>query len=308
MPNPALTSIAEEARNNAGAAAAALGRLPDGVSVARFIADYAAVGRFDHYRHIPDAARAALAQVTTAQGPEAARSFLRAALGQGVAELIVSGRLEALPSRIVHHHSKQLQRIASAIANDADWFDPDSDLLLKDLGLVTLRLYAAAAQLLDTRCGIPRSLIFREGLAAVPKNLLKFVQLGGFKPFIQIHTHLSFLDDFNEEGWNECYRCCADLYQVRPDLLGMYGSSWFYDPVLADISPRLDYLREIPVKGGAQLIFVEEGGEALDNALSTSPSRRKLHDEGKYMPRSYMMAWGRQQQMAWAARNPGGAA
>lgn len=308
MPNPALTSIAEEARNNAGAAAAALGRLPDGVSVARFIADYAAVGRFDHYRHIPDAARAALAQVTTAQGPEAARSFLRVALGQGVAELIVSGRLEALPSRIVHHHSKQLQRIASAIANDADWFDPDSDLLLKDLGLVTLRLYAAAAQLLDTRCGIPRSLILREGLAAVPKNLLKFVQLGGFKPFIQIHTHLSFLDDFNEEGWNECYRCCADLYRVRPDLLGMYGSSWFYDPALAGISPRLDYLREIPVRGGAQLIFVEEGGEALDNALSTSPSRRKLHDEGKYMPRSYMMAWGRQQQMAWAARNPGGAA
>ena len=134
------------------------------------------------------------------------------------------------------------------------------------------------------------------------------MQLGGFKPFIQIHTHLSFLDDFNEEGWNECYRCCADLYRVRPDLLGMYGSSWFYDPALADISPRLDYLREIPVKGGAQLIFVEEGGEALDNALSTSPSRRKLHDEGKYMPRSYMMAWGRQQQMAWAARNPGGAA
>ena len=148
--------------------------------------------------------------------------------------------------------------------------------------------------------------MFKEGLAGVPTNLLKFARLGGFKPYVQIHTHLSYLDEFNEEGWNECYRCCADLCRVRPELLGMFGSSWFYDPVLADISPRLDYLREIPVKGGAELLFVEEGGGAVGNALSTSPSRRKLHEEGKYMPKSYMLAWGRKAQMAWAERNPGG--
>ena len=306
MPHPALMILAEEAGYNASRAAGALGRLPDGISVAGVIADFATVGDFDHYRHVPDPVRSALAQVEALGGRDALRLFLRAVLGQGIAELITSGRLEALPPRIVHHHSKQLRRIAAAIAEDADWFDIDSDLFLKDVGLVTLRLYAAAAQLLDTRCGIPRSLLFRQGLAKIPAIALKFTRLGGFKPYIQIHTHLSNLEDFNEEGRNECYRCCADLYRIRPDLLGMFGSSWFYDPVVEELSPRLDYLRRIPVLGGAELFFVEAGGGAIGNAISTSPSRRKLYEEGKYMPTSYMLAWGRQQQMSWAERNPGG--
>ncbi len=304
MSNPALTTIAEEARAHARGLSVALGRLPEGVSFSGFIRDFAAVGSLDHYRHVPEAAQAMVHQLVAAQGDSASRAFLRGALGQGVAELIDSGRLEALPPRIVHHHAKHLKRIAAAIAADADWFSLDSDLFLKDCGLVTLRLYAGAAQLLDPRCGIPRSLVAKGGIGAVPANLLKFVRLGGFKPFVQIHTHLSNLDDFNEEGWNECYRCCADLYRVMPGVLGMFGSSWFYDPILADISPRLNYLRDIPVMGGAELLFVEKGGGAIGNAIATSSSRRQLYEEGKYMPTSYMLAWGRQAQSDWATRNP----
>lgn len=304
MPNPALTTISAEARGHAARIAAALGRLPDGVGLSGFMRDYAVVGSLDHYRHVPETAQAMVRQLVATQGDEAARAFLRAALGQGIAELIDSGRLEALPPRIVHHHSKHLRRITAAIADDADWFSLDNDLFLKDCGLVSLRLYAGAAQLLDPRCGIPRSLAAKAGLGALPGNLLKFARLGGFKPYIQIHTHLSNLDDFNEEGWNECYRCCADLYQVMPGVLGMFGSSWFYDPALAQISPRLDYLRDIPVKGGAELFFYEKGGSALGNALATSSSRRQLYEEGKYMPTSYLLAWGRQAQSEWAACNP----
>jgi hypothetical protein len=131
--------------------------------------------------------------------------------------------------------------------------------------------------------------------------------LGGFKPFVQIHTHLSNLADFTEEGWNECYRCCADLYGVRPDLLGMFGSSWFYDPELDVISPRLAYLRDCPMESGANLFFVEAGGSAIGNATATSPSRRRLYEDGKYLPKSYMLVWGRDAQIDWARRNPGGA-
>lgn len=304
MPTPALTTISAEAKDYASRIAATLGRLPEGVAFSGFIRHYAVVGSLDHYRHVPDSAQAMVRKLAAAQGDEAARAFLRGALGQGIAELIDSGRLEALPPRIVHHHSKHLKRIAAAIAEDADWFSLDNDLFLKDCGLVTLRLYAAAAQLLDPRCGIPRSLATKGGLGNLPGNLLKFMRLGGFKPFLQIHTHLSNLDDFNEEGWNECYRCCADLYRVMPELRGMFGSSWFYDPALAQISPRLDYLRDIPVKGGAELFFYEKGGSAIGNALATSSSRRQLYEEGKYMPTSYLLAWGRAAQTDWAARNP----
>ena len=80
----------------------------------------------------------------------------------------------------------------------------------------------------------------------------------------------------------------------------MFGASWFYDPVLATVSPRLGYLRDVPLNGGAKLFFVEKGGAALANSLSTSPTRRKLYEEGKYVPTTYMMAWGRKAQSAWA--------
>jgi len=84
MPHPALMILAEEAGYNASRAAGALGRLPDGISVAGVIADFATVGDFDHYRHVPDPVRSALAQVEALGGRDALRLFLRAVLGQGL--------------------------------------------------------------------------------------------------------------------------------------------------------------------------------------------------------------------------------
>jgi hypothetical protein len=299
-----LSALTEEALHHGRDAEKLLGSLPTDISISTFITAYSNVGAMGHYRSVPAKAKAMLQGVATALGPVAARHFLRAAVGRGIVELVHSDRLQTLPERIVRHQVKQLARIASSLARDDESFDLENDLFLKDFGLVTLRLYAAAAQLLDIRCGIPRSIVWREGPAKVPRNLERFWRLGGFKPFIQIHTHLRNREDFSEAGWNECYRCCADLYEQDTHLLGMFGSSWFYDPALARISPRLDYLRDIPLQGGARLFFVERGGEAIGNALSTSASRRQLFDEGKYMPTSFMLIWDRQSQVRWAARNP----
>lgn len=304
MPNADLTRFVAQAREHAHEALTSLGALPEGVSVARFIADYGKVGDMVHYVTVPDAAAEAVRQVEAAHGADGAKTFLRAALAQGAADLLESGRLDALPPRIVHYHVKHMGRIAGATAANADWMNIDGDLFHKDFGLITLRLFAAAAQLLDIRCGIPRSILFTEGALASVKKGQAIMSMGGFKPYVQIHTHLSDLDDFNEEGWNECYRCCAELYEKMPQLLGMFGASWFYDPVLDDISPRLAYLRKIPQDGGAHVLYVSTGGDHIDNATSTSPSRRKLYEEGKYMPKSYMLAWGKREQIDWAKRNP----
>ena len=163
-----------------------------------------------------------------------------------------------------------------------------------------MRLYAAGAQLIEIHSGIPRSLIFCGGIFSALTKLKSMLALGGFRPYFQIHTHQFMLDAFNEPGWEECYQCCADLYAIHPEVLGMFGGSWFYDPALHVISPRLGYLRDTPLQGGAQLFFLESGGSSINNSLATSPSRRKLYDEGKYMPKSYMLVWGKNQQIAWA--------
>ena len=43
----------------------------------------------------------------------------------------------------------------------------------------------------------------------------------------------------DEDGWNEAWATAAELCRGRPELAGMIGSSWFYDPPLTEISPRL---------------------------------------------------------------------
>jgi hypothetical protein len=83
----------------------------------------------------------------------------------------------------------------------------------------------------------------------------------------------------------------------------MFGASWFYDPALDEISPRLGYLRKTPIAGGAFFIQGDATEEDKRNALSTSSTRQKLYDEGKYIPRSHMLIWGKNDQINWANKH-----
>jgi hypothetical protein len=56
--------------------------------------------------------------------------------------------------------------------------------------------------------------------------------------------------------------------------------------------------------GGAELFFVGTGDGAIEDALITSQTRRKLYEVGRYLPTTYLIAWGKKAQTAWAARNP----
>jgi hypothetical protein len=94
--------------------------------------------------------------------------------------------------------------------------------------------------------------------------------------------------------------CCVELYQLYPQALGMFGASWFYDPALDEVSPKLSYLRTVPEKNGAFVIFINEGDDARENALQKSTSRRKLYDDGLYTPRHYMLIWPKKSQVKWA--------
>jgi len=283
-----------------------LAALPNGVEVdlvCRFIDAAQDLGPLDHYKHFNQASRDIAESVKRRGSAEHVKQFLRTAIMQSIGALIDKGVLNTLPERVLRHQVRQLERIACTPASSDAWTDLDDDLFQKDFGLATLRLYAAAAQLIDRRCGIPRSLVLREGVLSAPPKLATVLRLGGTQPYFQIHTHLSYLDEFNEAGWNECYLTCRDLYQVHPEVLGMYGSSWFYDPSIQQVSPRLQYLRRVPLSGGADFWLAETEGHFVEDAIATSPTRRKLYEEGKYLPRSFMMLWGKTDQLQWASRN-----
>jgi hypothetical protein len=283
----------------------ALARLPDPVTraaVEQFVALAHAVGPYDHYKAFAPEARDLVKAVEASGGKTASRAFLRCVIAQGAAITLASRRFAELPPRVGGEHVLQLERIVADTNCEHEWLSLDHDLFQKEFGIATLRLYAVGAQLVDYRCGVPRSLVLRGGIGQALGKLGTMLRLGGFRPYFQIHTHTFMLDRFNEQGWDECYLCCAELYALHPDVLGMYGSSWFYDPALETVSPRLSYLRHIPASGGAHLLYVQTGGSAINLSLSSSPTRRKLYEKGEYVPKSYMLLWGKEDQMAWAAR------
>lgn len=297
-------SLARRSDENCAAALTKATKLPPGVALKAFIRAATDVGPMDHYKRFGNVARGMIEQIRALQGDMSMRAFLRAALERTISTCVASGQYQRLPPRCAHHQFEQLRRIADDSDAGAEWLDLGDDRFQKEFGIASTRLYVAGSNLVDYRCGIPRSIVFQEGPRKIFATLRAMSDLGGFRPYFQGHLHTFLLDALNEEGRNEFYRCCADLYALHPRCLGMFCASWYYDPALDKISPWLSYLRTVPLAGGAYLFRVQDGGEAIGNATAKSRARRKLYEEGKYLPRTYMIAWGKRQQIEWTHTHP----
>ena len=255
------------------------------------------------FKYIAPEGHALHAAVVREAGEDGARLFLLACLLGAVRSTLRGGRLGLLPARVRMHQLRQFERIAAHDAGMLQYCTLEADVFLKELGLATLRLYAGASSVIDPHSGVGRSLLWKGGLHRLPGRLLLFARAGGFRPYFEVHVHKLYQEEFNEEGRNECYRCCAELYDLHPEVLGMIGGSWFYDPAVAGISPHLAYLRTVPESGGARVLFVSYDDQAVANATATSAKRRALHAAGAYRPASWTLVWARRDQLAWARRS-----
>ena len=102
--------------------------------------------------------------------------------------------------------------------------------------------------MLDLSSPVGPGLVVRHMLGGRgPGPLIAWVQTGGWRPWLETHTEARDLSDFNEAGWERNWAAAAALLKTRPELAGVIGSSWFFDPPLEAISPRLTYLRTTPV-------------------------------------------------------------
>jgi hypothetical protein len=255
------------------------------------------------FKYIAPEGRALHAAVVREAGEDGARLFLLACLLGAVRSTLRGKRLGLLPTRVRMHQLKQFERIAAHDAGMLQYCALEADVFLKELGLATLRLYAGASSVIDPHSGVGRSLLWKGGLHRLPGRLLLFARAGGFRPYFEVHVHKLYQEEFNEAGRNECYRCCAELYDLHPEVLGMIGGSWFYDPAVAGISPHLAYLRTVPESGGARVLFVSYDDQAVANATATSAKRRALHAAGAYSPASWTLVWAKCDQLAWARQS-----
>ncbi|MFC5460202.1 hypothetical protein [Massilia niabensis] len=279
--------------------------LPDASPrLARFLGAFDTLRRDSRYKDVPDAARVIHDEVLRAAGEPAARALLLAALFQAVCGSLAGTRLPLLPPRVLNHQLRQFARIVAH--DDAFAFECSlaSDAYMKELGLARLRLYAGASNLIDPQAGVARSVLWKGGPLQLLRRALLFARIGGFKPYFEIHAHKLYMEEFSAEGRRECYRCCADLYALHPEMLGMYAGSWFYDPAVARLSPHLAYLRDDAVAGGCACLFVAHDEQAVSYSTAKSEKRRAAWAAGTYRPATYALVWPRRAQIAWARREP----
>ena len=169
---------------------------------------------------------------------------------------------------------------------------PQKDAFLKDFSLLRGAAMPVYTGIVDTHTSLwRRPLIF--GTLSQKMRFLGVLlsRPMGTRYFFQHHTHTSLLDRFNDEGWIKTYRLVAELLAVNPDHKGFCGISWFYDPQLEKVSPRLSYLAGFPLSRGA--IRFHLGEDNSGSALSKSKTRVELYESGKYIPQSYMLVWPR---------------
>jgi hypothetical protein len=164
------------------------------------------------------------------------------------------------------------------------------DNYCKELAICLHRLIPAGGQLIDPGSGIPRSLLLRGPLLSVPQKAVYMLAIcRGFKPFAEFHTHERMRHLFTPEGWEYSFRRLPAVFRSYPELKGVLGASWFFDPKLKTISPNLSFVRQVSQRWGAIITCVGLHPDAIGSALAMSEHRRNLYAKGEYQPAIYCM-------------------
>ena len=157
------------------------------------------------------------------------------------------------------------------------------------------------------RTGIPRRWIaLARGRHRIRLAQYVGIRLGGFKPVWQTHVrkqppgvHLTV------ETFVRSHLEIARALKRHPEIRGIASSSWFYDPEIGAVSPRLAFIRPLLEANGC-FVFEIPCDEAMrENALYGSSARRQASAAGTYRPRAFARLWSRDAFLRWAERQPG---
>lgn len=208
-----------------------------------------------------------------------------------------------LPEQLRSLYRQQLLRIERQLAHEPDsYFAFSNDPFRKDLAILRHRLIPFGAELAAPFSGISRRLLIKGGWRQAGRFLRVMASCRGVEPFLELHMHPRDTAAFNPDGWIETYENLADFLAVNPSFLGVQSTSWFLDPALDQISPHLAYLRRVPERCGAVILYAgdDDDGEH-SGAFATSQTRRSLYRAGHYRPRLFTRIWPRQRllQRGW---------
>ena len=189
------------------------------------------------------------------------------------------------------HYADVFNRLLDQIGKDPLFAELGKDSFLKDLWLARLVMIPAFAQVWWPHSGLSAKTVLRAGPAA---SAYVFLRCGGRRPYLEGHTHDPVAKAYwNEAGWREALRLAALALPALPDACGVFGTAWFYDPAIKEISPRIGFAQDLQVGAGAHRFKVGSNEAAIANATLTSAERRNRYRDGLYLPTDYAIIWSR---------------
>jgi hypothetical protein len=239
-----------------------------------------------------------------ALGSDATDDMRRALIATWALEMPERVAAENLPVEVLELYPWWMDRLSEFLTAAEGGYDHDH--WAKDVRLVlVLSVPGGRSQILDLWSRIGPREVLRSGLEGYGwGSVFAYLKAQGWRRiWLQNHTESRHTQDFNEAGWDRTWVTSAAICKARPEIAGMMGASWFYDPQLETISPRLAYLRLNPVKGGALMFHQGPGEIHSERSGATSPTRRALIESGEYVPRSWLLAWPRSTLIPWAERH-----
>lgn len=268
-----------------------------------YISDLDRAPPYASYRFVHDAAAHTCQSIVERWGREGLEHFHRAVLSRLIAGISDSIFWQSYPSSIKVCCEYTIRRILGVvIAGRSGFFKHSNDLFAKDLAVCRGKLIPCGAELVDPRAGMPRRLLFRQGLRQFARGALcLFHRMKAFRPLYETHWDRRLVAEFNATGYHELYLRIAELLLMNPDMKGLMTSGWWFDPALESISPELKFVGDIPLAHGACLLYVGDEGTTVQDALWLSPRRTALYRAGRYRPASYVLLWSRNDILAWHA-------
>jgi len=229
-------------------------------------------------------------------------AFNRALVAQLASRLRFRLTELALPPEVLERIPPALDRLHVFLsARRDDNYGPGDDYFLKDLRFAAGWTVPCGAKVVDlrSRVSLPISLLAAlRGRA--PDLALRALRPTGRAPWFEHHTESRYLDEFSEAGMDRTYLCVASMLHRHTEVAGLTAYGWLYDPQLAEISPRLAYLRERPLQHGAISLRGHTSDFDIKNATAKSQTRRRLYEAGEYLPVAHRILWPRRDILRWA--------
>jgi len=203
-----------------------------------------------------------------------------------------------ISSNYLHSIQRIYQYWGTATVTELQTVD---DSLLKDIGLLTGALFPCAERVVEPCSALQRSLVYNNGFAQGWRFIRALISARGNKPVCRLHIHLAEINGLSAAGWRLTWIELAQLLLLNPQLKGVVGACWFYDPDIGIISPKLSFIKEQLIDIQASWFFSHNETEQ-SGAFVRSASRKQAFLDGHYQPRNYVIFIPRARLLTWYKR------